>query len=128
MFAHRTRLLDAIYVVLAAVVLSSAGVGAFFIADWLRVSPAWVCAIFSAPVAGILAGRTVRPKFRQPRFVAFFAGWLVLEAIATGLAWWDIGYGAVLVMVLGLVIFWELTARLFGPPEFMQRKHPGASK
>jgi hypothetical protein len=116
------------YVVVVAALLGAAGVGAFFVADWLRISTPWVFAFLLSPVLAIVAGRTVRPRLRQGRFLVFFVTWLALASAGTGWAMWEIGYAAILVGIVGLVIFWELTARLFGPPEFMLKRNPGTDR
>jgi uncharacterized membrane protein YqgA involved in biofilm formation len=75
----RSRILDLMYLVSAAVLVCILGIGAFLLADFCHVNPAWVFVSLICVLLFAGAREDYRKQFRSRRFVAFLGGWVVIN-------------------------------------------------
>jgi hypothetical protein len=120
--------LDKLLLIGAAVLLIAAMVGSRLAVNTYRLSPLLLPGFWLGLLAGVVAFRAARPKFRRPVFVLFFLAWLALEdavsvwAARRGGLVWTVG-----AMLAGLFIFFFLTVLLFGPIDAKPRKPAGSN-
>jgi hypothetical protein len=111
---------DKALLIVAALVLATMGFFSFLLADKYHIRPAWVFAFWLSVGFIAVIGKGLRARFRQPLFVLFFAGWLLIHVLvmvaAMSLltpAFW------IPVIAIELFIGYALTFRLFGLPRHL---------
>lgn len=119
---QRSRMLDSFYMICAAILVCVVGVGAFVLADIYHISPLWL--FFGLISVGFVAGarEDYRKEFRSPRFVAFVAGWLVINVAVVILVVGRFGWlWLIPTLFFEQVLFYMTASWLFDVPPPLKR-------
>jgi hypothetical protein len=115
----RCKSLDLLLLILWSLIVAIVGVGLFWVADYMRLSPAWMLGAGSAVILFLAVGWGYRSLFRSQAFIAFFTAWtLVHIAIFLGvLAYLGFLYYLPIVIV-ELCVGYAIAIWQFGPPPY----------